>query len=174
MLPLLNLFYWVAVGEGAGNRLEMYSMALFRPGINMHPEWSDHKWTALSTGVNALKTHWGRIEIRSLRTHVNTRSEQGLWPHVPPFHAHHTTQHRHTPCSTTSLALSAWRLWMYKWQTDCQQAYSHAHWTVTWYVWDRSSLISPRIFIILWVLHMHRICRSLFYAWYISSIRCIL
>ncbi len=31
--------------------------------------WCDHKWTALGTGVNAPKMHWGRIEIRSLRLH---------------------------------------------------------------------------------------------------------
>ena len=28
-----------------------------KPGINMHLRWSDHDWTVLSTGVNALKTH---------------------------------------------------------------------------------------------------------------------
>lgn len=28
-------------------------------GINLHPEWSDHKWTVRSAGVNAPKTHWG-------------------------------------------------------------------------------------------------------------------
>lgn len=42
--------------------------ALFTTGVSMHPGWSDHKWTALSAGVNAsnassmlLKTerpHW--------------------------------------------------------------------------------------------------------------------
>ena len=34
----------------------------FTPGINMRLGWADHKWTALSTGVNAtqdaLRTHW--------------------------------------------------------------------------------------------------------------------
>ncbi len=28
-----------------------HSKALFRPGTNMRPEWSDHKWTALSASV---------------------------------------------------------------------------------------------------------------------------
>ncbi len=49
--------------------LSWFYKALFRPGINMSPEWSDHKWTALSTGVNTPKTHWGCIEIWSLRPH---------------------------------------------------------------------------------------------------------
>ncbi len=42
---------------------------IFGPGINMHLLRSDHKWTALSTGVNAPKTHWGRIEIRPFKPH---------------------------------------------------------------------------------------------------------
>ena len=37
------------------------SLALLRPGINIRPEWSDHKWTALSTGVNALRMHCDSI-----------------------------------------------------------------------------------------------------------------
>ncbi len=45
------------------------SMALFRPGINMGLGWSSHKWTALSTGVNAPKTHWGCTKIQLLRPH---------------------------------------------------------------------------------------------------------
>ncbi len=31
--------------------------------------WSDHKWTALSSGVNTPKMHLGCIKIRSLRPH---------------------------------------------------------------------------------------------------------
>lgn len=41
------------------------------PGINMHPEWSYHKQTALKTGVNTPMRHWGRIEIWSFRPHSN-------------------------------------------------------------------------------------------------------
>lgn len=37
------------------------SVALFRPGINICPEWSDHQWTAVSTGGNAPKMLWGSI-----------------------------------------------------------------------------------------------------------------
>ena len=32
----------------------------FRPGINIHLGWSDHKWTALSRRVDTPKMHWGR------------------------------------------------------------------------------------------------------------------
>lgn len=41
--------------------LLVHSMAPFRPGLTVRAEWSDHSSTALSTGVNAPKTHWGRI-----------------------------------------------------------------------------------------------------------------
>lgn len=34
--------------------------ALFRPGINIHPEWFIHKWSLLSTGVNAPKAQFFR------------------------------------------------------------------------------------------------------------------
>lgn len=33
------------------------NMALFRPGIEIYPEWSNHKWPAPSTGVKALRPH---------------------------------------------------------------------------------------------------------------------
>ena len=46
-----------------------FQTTLFRPGIDMRPGSSNHKWTALSTGVNTLKMHWGRIDVRSLRPH---------------------------------------------------------------------------------------------------------
>ena len=36
--------------------------ALFRPGNNMHPQWSNHKWTA-------LRRLWGGI----LRSHIQRR-----------------------------------------------------------------------------------------------------
>lgn len=29
--------------------------------LTSFPEWSKHKWTSLSTGVNATETHWGPI-----------------------------------------------------------------------------------------------------------------
>lgn len=35
-----------------------YIQALFRPGINIHPKGSDHKWSALTTGESDTKTHW--------------------------------------------------------------------------------------------------------------------
>lgn len=40
--------------------------ATFRPGINIHPKWSGHKWTVLSAVVNTCKTH---LLIWSLGTH---------------------------------------------------------------------------------------------------------
>lgn len=40
---------------------ELVSKALFIPGIYMSLRWSDHKWTTLSTCVNAPKMHWGLI-----------------------------------------------------------------------------------------------------------------
>ncbi len=64
--------------------------ALFRPGINMRLLWSNHNCTALSTGVNAPKTHWGRIEIRSLKPHSEVVwTTYGhilsiVWPHMWP------------------------------------------------------------------------------------------
>lgn len=38
--------------------------SLFRPGT-ICPEWSDHRRTALSTGVNPPKTYWGQIWDRT-------------------------------------------------------------------------------------------------------------
>lgn len=45
---------------------------LFRPGINIPPEWSDHKNTALKvTGVNTPKMH--------LRTHLRSDYSGHIW-----------------------------------------------------------------------------------------------
>ncbi len=64
--------------------------ALFRSGINMRLGWSNHKWTALSTGVNAPKMHWGHTEIRSLRPHSEVvwvaygHIVLAVWTHMCP------------------------------------------------------------------------------------------
>lgn len=40
---------------------EKATVMCLRPGFNICLEWSNHKWTAQSKGVNAPKTHLGRI-----------------------------------------------------------------------------------------------------------------
>lgn len=41
--------------------LVLFSPYLFPPGFQIHPDWCDHKRTALSTGGNGLEMHWGHI-----------------------------------------------------------------------------------------------------------------
>lgn len=47
-----------------------YIQALFRPGINIHPGWSGHRWTA---DENTAKMHWGHIwDLFSVTQHHQT------------------------------------------------------------------------------------------------------
>lgn len=79
-----------------------------------------------------------------------------VWPHVATL-PHHTTQtHMHKPPLFLSLV----------------DAYSHVAWGVTWTIRRRRLSHQPQHFIILQLLHMHRICRYLCYAECMSSVWC--
>ena len=46
---------------------------LFRSGIDVRPEWSDHKWTALSSGLNAPHMWPRSSRCVNAKPHVNGR-----------------------------------------------------------------------------------------------------
>ena len=59
---------WLAAHIGSDSTCDItvwcVCKALFRPGINIHPEGSDHKWSALTTGENmrmAPMARWRRV-----------------------------------------------------------------------------------------------------------------
>ena len=77
---------------------------LFRPGMNICPEWSDPKWSKSRSEWTISVPHGKRrawhcqLVIRPLRTGVNTRSVRDLW--LWPFPL--ATQRKET-CNTKCL-----------------------------------------------------------------------
>ena len=60
---------------------EQLTQTLCTPGVNICPEWCDHRWTALSTGVN--ETHWDLITQTSFRGGLDhMRPHETTWDHI--------------------------------------------------------------------------------------------
>lgn len=80
-----------AAQVGYCRSLGVLPVGLFPPGFRIHPDWLDHKWTALSTAGNAPKMHWGHIwdQIGS----VNSNPSQATLKDQEQYIFIHTKQH---------------------------------------------------------------------------------
>lgn len=101
------------------------SMALLMPDNNLCLGWSDHKWTALNTGVNAPKTHWDPATETTVRCGLGCKQwahkcvlGHNEWPPTKLTSFALPDTHRHSVSSQKELASFVYDFW--KFQKACR------------------------------------------------------